>query len=161
MASDMFLKLSGIQGESADDKHKDEIEVLSLNWGVSNPGTMGHGGGAGAGKATFSDFQVTKRVDKASPALLKMCAMQQRLEEGTLAVRKAGRHAQDYLIIRMKDVIITSVSLGGANAESSDLTEAASLQFAKVELEYKPQRADGSLDAAILFKYDIKANREG
>jgi type VI secretion system secreted protein Hcp len=161
MASDMFLKLSGIKGESADDRHRDEIEVLALNWGVSNPGTMAHGGGAGAGKATFSDFQISKRVDRASPTLLKMCATQARIEEGMLAVRKAGRGAQDYMIITMKEVIITSVSLAGTQGDSADLTEAVTLQFAKVELEYKPQKPDGSLDAAIAFKYDIRAHREG
>ena len=80
--------------------------MLALNWGVSNPGTMAHGGGAGAGKATFSDFQISKRVDRASPTLLKMCATQARIEEG---MRKAGRGAQDYMIITMKEVIITSV----------------------------------------------------
>lgn len=158
---DIFLKLSGIKGESADDRHKDEIEVLALGWSVSNPGTMAHGGGAGSGKATFSDFQITKRVDKASPILLKLCATQGHLEEGTLAVRKAGRNPQDYLIIRMKDVIITSVSLSGTSGESSNLTEAVTLQLAKVELEYKPQRPDGSLDAGTQFNWDIKANREG
>jgi type VI secretion system secreted protein Hcp len=35
-----------------------------------------------------------------------------------------------------------------------------SLAFAKAELEYKPQKADGSLDAGVFFKYDIKANKE-
>ena len=119
-------------GESADDRHRDEIEVLALNWGVSNPGTMAHGGGAGAGKATFSDFQISKRVDRASPTLLKMCATQARIEEGMLAVRKAGRGAQDYMIITMKEVIITSVSLAGTQGDSADLTEAVTLQFAKV-----------------------------
>jgi type VI secretion system secreted protein Hcp len=29
MASDIFAKLGDIKGESIDDKHKDEIEVLS------------------------------------------------------------------------------------------------------------------------------------
>jgi hypothetical protein len=28
-------------------------------------------------------------------------------------------------------------------------------------LEYKPQKADGSLDAGLHFKYDLKANKEG
>jgi type VI secretion system secreted protein Hcp len=35
------------------------------------------------------------------------------------------------------------------------------MQFSKVELEYKPQKADGTLDAGVSFKYDIKANKEG
>jgi hypothetical protein len=35
-ASDIFAKLGDIKGESMDDKHKDEIEVLSYSWGVTN-----------------------------------------------------------------------------------------------------------------------------
>lgn len=31
----------------------------------------------------------------------------------------------------------------------------------KVNVEYKPQKADGSLDAGVFFKYDIKGNKEG
>ena len=31
----------------------------------------------------------------------------------------------------------------------------------KVNVEYKPQKADGSLDAGLHFKYDIKGNKEG
>ena len=34
-ASDMFLKLTGVKGESVDDKHRDEIDVLSWSWGLS------------------------------------------------------------------------------------------------------------------------------
>jgi hypothetical protein len=34
-ASDIFAKLGDIKGESMDDKHKDEIEVLSYSWGVT------------------------------------------------------------------------------------------------------------------------------
>jgi hypothetical protein len=30
----------------------------------------------------------------------------------------------------------------------------------KVNVEYKPQKADGSLDAGIVFKYDLKAQKE-
>ena len=56
MASDIFAKLGDIKGESLDSKHKDEIEVLSYSWGVTNAGSMAHGGGGGEGKATFQDL---------------------------------------------------------------------------------------------------------
>jgi len=75
MASDIFAKIGDIKGESLDDKHKGEIEVLSYSWGVSNSGTIGGGGGGGgAGKATFQDLSFTHGIDKASPLLLKACA---------------------------------------------------------------------------------------
>ena len=41
MALDMFLKLDGIAGESTNKGHKDEIEVLSFSWGVSNSSEIG------------------------------------------------------------------------------------------------------------------------
>jgi type VI secretion system secreted protein Hcp len=74
MASDIFAKIGDIKGESLDDKHKDEVEVLAWSWGVSQSGTMAHGGGGGEGKASFNDFNFTHYIDKASPVLMKACA---------------------------------------------------------------------------------------
>ena len=39
--------------------------------------------------------------------------------------------------------------------------ESVTLAFAKVDLEYRPQKANGSLDAGLHFKYDIKTTRKG
>src|SRR4249919_3313099 len=56
MASTIFARIGDIKGESQDIKHKDEIDVLSWSWGVTQSGSMGHGGGGGEGKATFHDL---------------------------------------------------------------------------------------------------------
>ena len=48
MASDLFIKIGDIKGESLDDKHKDEVDVLAWSWGVSQSGSMHGGGGGGA-----------------------------------------------------------------------------------------------------------------
>ena len=159
MASDIFAKLGDIKGESLDDKHKNEIEVLSFSWGVTNAGSMASGGGAGAGKATFQDLSIVHRIDKASPVLMQACATGAHLKEATITHRKAGKGQQEYLIVKMNDVLITSVTHGGATGEPA--SESVTLVFAKVDLEYKPQKADGSLDAGIHFKYDLKANKIG
>ena len=74
MASDIFAKIGDIKGESLDDKHKDEIEVLSYSWGVSNAGSMASGSGGGEGKASFHDLSFVHKVDKATPVLLQSCA---------------------------------------------------------------------------------------
>jgi len=158
MASDIFAKIGDIKGESTDSKHKGEIDILSFSWGVTNSGTIG-GGGGGAGKATFQDLSFTHSIDKASPLLLKACATGAHIKEATITQRKAGKGQQEYLIIKMNDIIITGVSL--SSSESGGSSENISMAFAKVDLEYKPQRPDGSLDAGIHFKYDIKANKEG
>jgi type VI secretion system secreted protein Hcp len=158
MAADIFAKLGDIKGESIDDKHKDEIEVLSFSWGVTNAGSPATGGG-GAGKATFRDLAIVHNIDKASPKLLQACATGAHLKEATITHRKAGRSQQEYLIVKMNDIIVTSVTHGGAGDQTP--SETVSLAFAKVNVEYRPQKADGSLDAGVFFKYDIKANKEG
>ena len=158
MAADIFAKLGDIKGESLDSKHKDEVEVLSWSWGVSQTGSGATGSGAGAGKANFNDFNFTHRVDKASPNLLKACATGEHLKDATITARKAGKGQQEFLIIKMNDVIVTSVALASPE-DTSATSENVGLRFAKVELEYKPQKADGSLDAGVFFKYDIKANK--
>ncbi len=159
MASDIFAKIGDIKGESLDDKHKDEIEVLSFSWGVTNSTAIATGSGAAAGKATFHDLSIVHRIDKASPKLLEACATGRHLKDATITHRKAGKGQQEYLIVKMNDVIITGVLHSGS--ESEDGSETVSLAFAKVDFEYKPQKPDGSLDVGVHFKYDIKANKVG
>jgi type VI secretion system secreted protein Hcp len=160
MASDIFAKIGAIKGESLDAKHKDEVEVLSWSWGVSqalSPGTGG--GGASAGKATFSDFHFTHYIDKASPQLLRACATGEHLKDATITTRRAGKGQQEYLIIKMNDILVTSVQPALTNGDAG--VESVSMQAGKVALEYRPQKPDGSLDAGVFFKYDIKAHKEG
>ena len=158
MASNIFARIGSIKGESQDSKHKDEIDVLSWSWGVTQSGSIGHGGGGGQGKATFHDLVFTHHIDKASPVLMQACATGEHIKDATITVRTAGKGQQDYLIITMTDVIITSVAHSGESA-SATTAETVSLVFAKVDLEYKPQKADGSLAPGIHFKYDIVANK--
>jgi type VI secretion system secreted protein Hcp len=157
MASDIFAKLGDIKGESIDDKHKDEIEVLSWSWGVSNAGEMRGGSGGGEGKASFHDLSFTHKIDKASPALMQACATGVHLKDATITHRKAGKGQQEFLVIKMNDVIITSVTNQDVNAGNT--VETVTLAFAKVDLAYSPQKADGSFDAGIHFKYDLKASK--
>jgi len=160
MAADIFLKLGDIKGESGDAKHKDEIEVLSWSWGVQQPGSMSSGGGGGVGKATFPDMSIMTYVDKATPVLMAKCTQGDHIDKGVLTCRKAGKGQQEYLIVNMKKVFITSVSPNGAAGGDRE-TVGITFQFENVDLEYKPQKSDGSLDASSHFKYDLKAQKEG
>lgn len=160
MPADIFAKLGDIKGESLDNKHKDEVELLAWSWGVSQSGSISHGGGGGEGKASFNDFNFTHRIDKASPLLMKACATGEHIKEATITVRKAGKGQQEFLIIKMNDVLITSVN-PSTSGDAASTAENVAMQFAKVALEYKPQKANGTLDAGVHFKYDIKGNKEG
>jgi type VI secretion system secreted protein Hcp len=159
MAADIFAKIDGIKGESPDTKHKHEIEVLSFSWGVTSSNSIGPSSGAAAGKATFHDLAFVHRIDKSSPMLMRACATGTHIKEATLVQRKAGKTQHEYFIVKMNDVIITGVTHGGATGGPA--SESVTMAFAKVDLEYKSQKADGTLDAGIHFRYDIKNNKEG
>src|SRR6478735_8248921 len=156
MSTTIFARIGAIAGESQDSRHKDEIDVLSWSWGVSQSGTPGgHGAGGGAGKASFHDFTFVHHVDRSSPLLMKACAGGQHIRDATVTVRRAGKGQQEFLVVTMTDVLVTSVSTS-VSGEGAATVESVVLAFAKVDLEYKPQKPDGSLDAGVHFTYDLK-----
>ena len=156
-AIDYFLKLDGISGESKDSKHKGEIEVLSFSFVETQSRPSGTGGGGGAGKVQMSDFSFTARTTKSSPQLFLSCAQGKHLKEAILTVRKSGGSQQEYLIIKLNDVLVSAYSLGSGEGES-DPHDAFSLNFVKLSYDYKPQKADGSLDAPVHAGWDLTKN---
>jgi type VI secretion system secreted protein Hcp len=160
MAVDFFLKIDGIEGESTDSKHKGEIDVASWSWGETNTGSMHFGGGGGAGKVSMQDFQFTMRMNRATPKLMQACATGQHIKKAVLTCRKAGTEQQEYLKITFSDLLVSSYQTGASGGMDEVLpTESISLNFAKIEFEYKPQKADGTLDGAIKASYDLKLNK--
>jgi type VI secretion system secreted protein Hcp len=160
MASDIFAKIGDIKGESLDDKHKDEIDVMSYSWGVTQTGTI-VGGGGGEGKAQFSDFSFTTNTSKASPALFLACASGQHIRDATISVRKAdgGKAQSDYIIVKMTDVLISSYQPSGSSGEERP-TESISMAFAKVEFTYIKQDAKGGAEETFSAGWDLKANQK-
>jgi type VI secretion system secreted protein Hcp len=157
MAVDMFIKLDGIKGESGDKSHKEEINVLAWSWGMSNSGSAHLGGGAGSGKVNVQDLSLTKYIDKSSPDLMLCCCNGKHIAKAQLTVRKAGESALEYLIIKLEDILITAVSTGGSGGEDR-LTENVTLNFAKVDVEYTEQNAQGGAGAKPKMGWDIVAN---
>lgn len=162
MAVDMFLVIEGeIGGETQDSKYKAEggIDILAWSWGMSQSGSFHMGGGGGAGKANFQDISCTKYIDKSSPILMLYCANGDHFPSAKIVVRKAGKNPLEYLTIKMKQVLITSVSTGGSGGEDK-LTENITMNFAQAEVYYIEQKADGTEGAKPDFKWDIAGNKQ-
>jgi type VI secretion system secreted protein Hcp len=155
---DYFLKIDGIKGESQDDKHKDEIHVSSFSFGVTNTGTGGSNLGSGGGRSNVQDMHFTKVVDSASPNLFFGCATGKHYDSATVTVRRAGENPQEYLIYKMTEVYISSISTSGHEG-GGIAQESVSLNFSKIELSYTPQNADGTPGAKNTKGYDLKANK--
>ncbi len=151
MSTDATIKFDGIDGESA--KPKGEIEVLSWNWTASQASAAASGGGSGKGKATPGDFNFSHLYDKASPVLAKHCVAGKHFASVKLTARKAGEGQQDFLVVTMKEVFITSVAPGGSSG--GDVLEAVSCSYKDVEFAYKPQDDKGALGGEVKFGWNV------
>jgi type VI secretion system secreted protein Hcp len=154
-AVDYFLKIDGIAGESRDSKHKGEIELESFSWGATQESRPG--GGGGAGKVQMQDFHFVMSVNKASPKLFLACASGQHLKNATLVARKAGKGQQEFLLYKFTDVLISSYQTGG----STDVlpVDQVAFNFAKIEIEFRPQKADGTLGPPEKGGWDVRKNK--
>lgn len=159
MAVDMFLKLGDIKGESKDSSHRDEIDIYTLQWGMAQAGSMHTGSGGGAGKVNMQNLSVSKKVDKSTPNLMMACSSGKHYPEATLTLRKAGGTSSvEYLIITLKEVMVASYDTS-AGSEDEAQTENIALNFAKVEVSYQPQKADGSKEGGpVKYGWDIREN---
>jgi len=157
MAVDMFLKMDNVKGESQDATHKDAIQILAWSWGMQQNGTMQHGTGGGAGKASVQDLSITKYIDSSTHALMDACCTGKHFDQAQIIVRKAGEKPLEYLKITLKNVLVSSLSTGGSGGEDR-LTENISLNFAEFKTEYFPQNAKGGAGGALSATYNMAKN---
>jgi type VI secretion system secreted protein Hcp len=141
MAFKAFAKVGDIKGGCSEGDHKEWIQLLSYNHGVSqlithsNPSaTQGRRSTQGA---DIQDFTFTKNLDQASAPLAEACCLGTKKE-----FPKAEVHICDDEAVVMKytmeKVVVSNVTTSG----SSDVTETVSLNFMKITWEYQP-RAGG------------------
>ena len=146
MASDIFLKLDGIKGESLDKAHLGEIECLSLSWGMALEGSTG--GAGGSSRTSVHDISITKITDSASPQLMKSSLNGNTIPSGIIAIRKAGQQSLEYFKMTLTNVLVSSLQMSGNH--SGTPTETVTLNFAKVVIAISPMLATGGLGTAQL-----------
>ena len=153
MSIDCHLKLEGVKGESTHAKHKDEIQLHSWSWGIANASNSS-GGGMAVGKVTAQDLHITKKFDSSSANISKNCASGKHFKDATISMSMAGGKQEDFLVIKLKEVFISSHQVGASTG--GEVTDSVSLSYADIEYAYKPQKADGSLGGEIKFGWDLR-----
>ena len=148
---DMFLMVKGakhglIKGESQDDSHKGEIDVISWSWGMQAKANIG--GGTATGKATINDLRIVKRVDSASTALMLALRTNEEITKAVLTLRKAGKSQVEYLKITIEQGRVISLVI---DTDGPEVVERVSFSFNKIEVEYVPQGKDGLAQGGMTF----------
>jgi type VI secretion system secreted protein Hcp len=134
--ADYFLKLDGIEGESQDPTHQNWIDIDSYGFQVTNSKASGK-----AGKVKLGEVHFTKVVDAASPTLYTHCVNGKHIANGYIHVRKSSDKG-DYLQYKLSEVFISSVQ--PAAADQAEPVELISLNYSKIEFDYKSQASLGS-----------------
>jgi type VI secretion system secreted protein Hcp len=137
----MYLKLTGVTGESNADKHVGDIDLVSWSWGMQSSHYLS--AGAPSGAAQFSLITVTKRVDRATPTLFQFLDQHKVVSSGTLTVSKSsGGTPLEYMTIDLTNVRIVTVDVRSDDAE---LVESMTLSAETITVNYTPQASAGSL----------------
>jgi type VI secretion system secreted protein Hcp len=156
-ASDMFLKLGDLTGESHDKAHKGEIDVLSWSWGESKSiTTQARGGGQAVPLSCITDLSLTKYIDSATPHIITSGIKNDTFPTAKLTIRKAGETPIEYFTITMSNVSIVSYTTGGSGGEDR-LTENLTLHFNAAQGAYTPQDQTGKAGTPITW--DVSENR--
>jgi type VI secretion system secreted protein Hcp len=150
MATNYFMNIDGIPGESVDKSHPNEIDVISWSWGTTTSATVVPNN---AGVGAVQDLNFTARTSRASPLLFVNCATGTKSKSAVLVGRRDGAAPIEYLRITMTDVLISSYQVAGSAADNAPL-EQVSLEFAKVTVSYTPQNANGTAGAPVVRSYD-------
>jgi type VI secretion system secreted protein Hcp len=156
---DYFLKIDGIEGESADAKHKGEIDVSSWSWSESQGSHAQILGGMTSGKVEAKGLQFTSHCSKASPKFMLACADGEHFKQAVLLCRKAGTDQQEFFKITMSDVLVSHYAVGGGSGGPLPVDN-VTLTFAKMEVEYKEQSSKGTVGAPVKAGYDFKVNKK-
>ena len=161
MAADVFLKMTGIQGDSTDSKHKNEIEVLSFSSGVSMPlGSRSFSGSAPNERASLSDLSITKVVDSSSPALFKAVCGGQHIAEAVLSVNRSdGKGGKvEYLKYTLKDVVVSNYQASGSDGSGLPV-ESFALNYAQIQIAYTVTDQTGAPKGAKMAGWDVALNK--
>ncbi len=152
----VFLDLPGVPGDSQVKGFEKQIELNSFQFGLSNPVQMATD--KVRGKATFSEFVVTKKLDKASPALMLRTANMAAFPSARLQVTRSSATGESTVVrYCLTNVQLTSFSQSGSGG--GDLpSESVSLSYGTIVQSYTEQSADGKPGDVFTSGWDVIGN---
>jgi len=159
MASDVYLQIDGVTGESNDSAHKGWIEVQSIDWGLVQPtgDAVSTAGGHTVARAVFDAIRITKLIDLASPKLMELAAQGKTIPKAKIEFfRSDGTGPIKYYEVNLEHVLVSSnrKSLTGGL-----LVDQFTLRYAKISERYTQQKIGGGIGGNSSGGWDLAANK--
>lgn len=153
--TDVFIKIAGVSGESKDAKHRGEIDAVSWSWGTTTSVTRA---ASAVARPALDHLTFVKTIDSASPQLLQCATSGKHLPEVLLTVRMAGKTAQEYIRIKLKDVVVSSMKLTSV-VDGSAPQEEVGLSFAAIEYTVLQMKPDGSMGSPVTATFNFSTGK--
>jgi type VI secretion system secreted protein Hcp len=162
MATDAYLQIDGIKGESADSGHQGWIELTSAHWGVTQPrsSSVSTAGGHTAGHSEHRTLSFTKLADLASPLLMQHCAMGKTIPKAKIEFMRADGDGKPvkYYQIELENVMLShmdQVMRDGGGIVQDEI----GLCFSKVKWSYTQQKIGGGSSGSTAGGWDLAAKK--
>lgn len=161
MATDAYLQIDGIKGESTDTSHQGWIEISTAHWGVTQPAatTTSTAGGHTTGHCEYRTLSFSKLVDLASPSLMQHCSMGKTIPKAKLEFMRADSDGQrvKYYQVELENVLVTNMD---QVMRDGDLVhDEIGLRFSKVKWTYTQQQIGGGAGGSTAGGWDLCAKK--
>lgn len=159
MATDIYLYIEGIKGESRDAGHQGWLECDAVDWGVHQPASaIASSTGRTLGRSHHNTIAIARQSDVATPILLQACCMGRTMPRATIEFMRAdGGTPLKYFVLELEHVLVCEVAPGVS--EGQPMREYLALAFAKVRWNYAQQSLAGGMLGHTVGGWDLASNK--
>jgi type VI secretion system secreted protein Hcp len=151
----IYMNIDGIKGDVTEAKHKDWIELSSVQWGTNRAIAMPTGAGKSrdAQLPHVSEVVGTKNMDRSSVEIFRWTLGGTQGKTVKIDfVTVGGKDSHVYLTYTLTECLISSFSQSSGGDRPM---ESLSLNFTKCEYKYNGQKPDGSPDTPVNTGWDL------
>ncbi len=160
MASNIYLTLTDISGESAAEGHANAIEILNLSYSCFQPVSEARSGSIHtSGRVNHGTVNFSKYTDSSTAGICAAMWAGKTIKTATFSLVTNDDTPHEYMKIVLDNVVVSNFSIhGGGNSLAS---EEVSLSFSKIKVEYHNQGEDGSTPGQKPAEWDLALEKKG
>jgi type VI secretion system secreted protein Hcp len=158
-----YVKLGDLKGNSADENHKDWIEVLSISQSVNrniNP-TSKPKDALTKSQVHLGAIEIQKNADESSPELVAAVAEGRVFDKVTIdMVRVSDKGNEVFYQWELEHAYLSNYGLHGSGAGGIEMMENLSLCYNKIKWSYKKKDEKGKAQGSVDTGWDLGANKK-